>query len=107
MKIIVIFNCYFVLILDSAVHSQVVPRATTARSQAPLPIVTGYENQSQMYSSAGTENQDGASLTNEDQTVYPDDYTLQNWQKVFNLLRSNLLFNIWIYRYYYSRTTMQ
>lgn len=65
----------------------------------------GYGNKPQMFSSAGAENKDGASLTNDDQTVYPDDYTLQNWQKV-NLLRSNLLF-LWIYGYHYIRTTMQ
>ena len=35
-----------------------------------------------MISSAGAENQGGASLTNYDHAVFPDDYTLQNWQKV-------------------------
>ena len=72
-----------ILVLDPAVHNQEVPCPATAASHAPsLSIVTGYKNQSQMISSAGAENQGGASLTNYDHAVFPDDYTLQNWQKV-------------------------
>lgn len=69
---------------DSAVHTCTphVSSSATAPSQASLPIVTGYGNQHQMFSSAGPGNQDETSLTNDDQTVYPDDYTLQQWQKV-------------------------
>lgn len=68
---------------DSVEGSQEVLCSATAPSQAPCPIVTSYENQSQMFSSAEAEHQDGASLTNDDQTVYPDDYTLQIWQKLY------------------------
>lgn len=69
---------------DSAIHSQESPCSTPAPSQAPPPIVRGYENQSQVFSSAGgTENPDGASQTNDDLTVRPDDYTLQHWQKLY------------------------
>jgi len=52
--------------------------------------VTGHGNKPKVSSHAGAENKVGASLTNDDQTVHPDDYTLQKWQKV-NLLRSILL----------------
>lgn len=42
-RIIVIF------ISDSAIHSQESPCSTPAPSQAPPPIVRGYENQSQVF----------------------------------------------------------
>ena len=66
--------------------------STTAPSQAPGPIVRGYENQPQVYSPAGAENQDGASLTNDGPIVYPDDYTLQCWQKVKPFKKQSFIF---------------
>ena len=57
-------------------------------------MVIGHGNKPKTFPSAGAENNKGASLTNDDQTVIPDDYTLQHWQKVI-LQRSILLF-LWI-----------
>lgn len=93
-RIIVIF------ISDSAIHSQESPCSTPAPSQAPPPIVRGYENQSQVFSSAGgTENPDGASQTNDDLTVRPDDYTLQHWQKVKPLSGNLFFYGFKVYHY--------
>lgn len=56
-------------------------------------MVTGHDNHPPKFS-VEPGNQGGASLTNEDQAVCPDDYTLQGWQKVI-LLGGNLVF-LWI-----------
>ena len=83
MKIVIII--YFLFCFsDSAPHSPDIPRS----------IVIGRGNKPKTFPSAGAENNKGASLTNDDQTVIPDDYTLQHWQKVI-LQRSILLF-LWI-----------